>query len=88
MRVVQLLPTLSFGDAVSNDAVALEKVIEEKNIQWIYGSHNGIVPGTELFFDAVTFLEDVRDGKYDYTLVDGIRIFRKNDFIAVHLSQE
>ena len=29
MRVVQLLPTLSFGDAVSNDAAALEKVIEE-----------------------------------------------------------
>ena len=23
-----------------------EKVIEGKNIQWIYGSHNGIVPGT------------------------------------------
>ena len=29
MRVVQLLPTLSFGDAVSNDAAALRKVIEE-----------------------------------------------------------
>jgi len=29
MRVVQLLPTISFGDAVSNDALALEKVIAD-----------------------------------------------------------
>ena len=29
MRVVQLLPTLSFGDAVSNDALALERVIAD-----------------------------------------------------------
>ena len=27
MRVIQLLPTISMGDAVSNDALALEKVI-------------------------------------------------------------
>ena len=33
MRVVQLLPTLSFGDAVSNDAIALEKVIEEMGFE-------------------------------------------------------
>lgn len=29
MRVVQLLPTISFGDAVSNDALALSRVIAE-----------------------------------------------------------
>lgn len=29
MKIYQMLPTLSFGDAVSNDALALEKVISE-----------------------------------------------------------
>ena len=29
MKVVQILPTLSFGDAVGNDTIALKKVIEE-----------------------------------------------------------
>ena len=33
MRVVQLLPTLSFGDAVSNDALALEKVIADMGFE-------------------------------------------------------
>ena len=27
MRVIQLIPTISFGDAVSNDALALKKII-------------------------------------------------------------
>ena len=29
MKIYQLLPTLAFGDAVSNDALALEKVIQK-----------------------------------------------------------
>lgn len=29
MRIIQLLPTISFGDAVGNDTIALKKVIEE-----------------------------------------------------------
>lgn len=29
MRVVQLLPTLSFGDAIGNDTIALKGVISE-----------------------------------------------------------
>lgn len=29
MRVVQLLSTLSFGDAVSNDAIALKKLLSQ-----------------------------------------------------------
>ena len=29
MKIVQLMPTISFGDAVSNDAIALKKAIEE-----------------------------------------------------------
>ena len=29
MKIYQLLPTLAFGDAVSNDALALEKVIRK-----------------------------------------------------------
>jgi len=60
-----------------------EKVIQEKNIQWIYGSHNGIVPGKELFFDTTTFFEDVLAGKYDYTLVNDLRVYRKDDITAV-----
>lgn len=33
MRVVQLLPTISMGDAVSNDVMALEKVIRDMGYQ-------------------------------------------------------
>jgi len=29
VKIYQLLPTLAFGDAVSNDALALEKVIQK-----------------------------------------------------------
>ena len=29
MRIVQLLPTLSFGDAIGNDTIALKGAIKE-----------------------------------------------------------
>ena len=33
MRIVQIMPTISFGDAVSNDAVAIRKLITEKGFE-------------------------------------------------------
>ena len=65
-----------------------EKVIRGKNIQWIYGSHNEIIPGTELFFETTTFLEDVLAGKYDYTVMNGIRIYEKDDIFAAIFPDE
>ena len=33
MRVIQLLPTISMGDAVSNDALAIAKVLRDMGYQ-------------------------------------------------------
>lgn len=40
MRVVQLLPTISFGDAVSNDALALRRVIAEMGYDTVIFAEN------------------------------------------------
>ena len=45
-----------------------EKVIRERNISWIYPSHNEVLPGTDLFFETTDFLQDVLDGKICYTM--------------------
>ncbi len=63
-------------------------VIKERNIRWVYGSHNAIVPGTELFFESAAFLEDVLSEKYDYTSADGIRVYEKDAIVAVYPPQE
>lgn len=40
MRVIQLLPTIAMGDAVSNDAIAIEKVIRDMGFQTsIFAEH-------------------------------------------------
>lgn len=67
----------------------IEYVIVARNIQWIYGSHNRIVPGTDLFFEAAAYLDDVQDGNFTvYTIEDGNRVYMKDEFIAVQLPQE
>lgn len=80
------------GDSSLSEYVkSMEKageVIKGRNIRWIYGSHNGIVPGTELFFESAAFLEDVLNEKYDYSLADSIRVYEKDDIVAVYLPQE
>lgn len=38
--IIQMLPTLSFGDAVSNDCIALEKVLKSMGFKTaIYAAH-------------------------------------------------
>ena len=67
----------------------IKNVIEQKNIQWIYGSHNGIVPGTELFFETAAFLDDVQNGDfYTYTIVGDHLVYSIDKFIAVELPQK
>ena len=40
MRIVQLLATMAFGDAVSNDAAAIRTILEEKGYETaVYASH-------------------------------------------------
>ena len=33
MRVVQLLPTIAYGDAVGNDTLAIKKLLEQMGFQ-------------------------------------------------------
>ena len=33
MKIIQLLPTMSFGDAVSNDTLAIRRMIREMGIE-------------------------------------------------------
>ena len=37
----------------------IEEVIRKRNIRWVYGSHNAILPDTDLIFETTAFLEDV-----------------------------
>ena len=66
----------------------IENVIREKDIRWVYCSHDAILPGTELVFETTAFLEDVLNGKLDYTEEDGLRIYELNELISLCVSQE
>ncbi len=40
MKIIQILPSMSFGDAVSNDALAMREVIEQMGYETrIYAEH-------------------------------------------------
>ena len=40
MKIVQLLPSMSFGDAVSNDAAAIQQMIRESGMETVlYSRH-------------------------------------------------
>lgn len=66
----------------------IEYVIRERNIRWVYGSHNAILPGTEALFEATAFLEDVINGKIDYTVEEGLRIYERNEFLSLCMALE
>ena len=66
----------------------IENVIREKNIRWVYCSHNAILPDTEPVFETTDFLEDVIKGKLAYTVEDGLRFYELNELISIYVSEE
>ena len=70
MKIYQLLPTLAFGDAVSNDALALEKVIREMGYK------------TEIFAESI----DARLPKGSAKFVEKLPRLNEKDIILYHLS--
>ena len=65
-----------------------ENVIRERNIRWIFPSHNDVLMGTDLFFATTDFLQDVLDGKIDYKIDDGMRCYTLNDIISLYMKLE
>lgn len=63
-------------------------VIRDKNIRWVYGSHNAILPDTEPIFATTGFLENIINGKLSYTVEDDLRVYELNEFISLYASQE
>lgn len=70
MKIYQLLPTLSFGDAVSNDTLALEKVIKKMGYK------------TEIFAESI----DSRLPKGTAKFVEKLPKLNDKDIIIYHLS--
>ena len=44
--------------------------------------------GTELFLETADFLEDVLNGKVDYEMEDGMRVYTMNDVISLQMNPE
>ena len=65
-----------------------EKVIRERNISWIYPSHNEVLPGTDLFFETTDFLQDVLDGKIGYEIDEGMRCYIMNSIVSLYMNLE
>ena len=65
-----------------------EKVIRERNISWIYPSHNEVLPGTDLFFETTDFLQDVLDGKIGYEIDEGMRCYTMNSIVSLYMNLE
>lgn len=70
MKIIQLLPTISFGDAVGNDTLALKKVISELGYE------------TEIYSENV----DERLPKKSAHKLSKIPKLNKNDIIIYHKS--
>ena len=62
----------------------IENVIREKNIRWVYGSHNAILPDTSLVFETTAFLEDCMSGKLNYIVEDNLRVYELNELILLY----
>lgn len=61
MKIIQVLPTISFGDAVSNDAIAIKNVLREENYKTeIYAENiDGRLPSkTALSIDKLNSLNE------------------------------
>ena len=66
----------------------IENIIQDKNIRWVYGSHNGILPDKEMIYETTDFFEEVMDGKREYIVVEGLRFYELNEFISLLLPLE
>ena len=77
----------SLPDYVSSMRRAGE-VIRERNIRWIYPSHNDVLPGTDLFFETIDFLQDVLDGKVNYQIDEGMRCYTMDSIISLYMKLE
>ena len=40
MRIVQMLPTLSYGDAIGNEVLAIDRYLKKRNIQTMIYARN------------------------------------------------
>ena len=65
-----------------------ETVIRERDISWIYPSHNEVLPGTDLFFETADFLQDVLEGKIDYQIDEGMRCYTMNSIVSLYMKPE
>ena len=66
----------------------IEEVIRKKNIRWVYGSHNAILPDTDLIFETTAFLEDVINGELAYTVEDDLLVYELNELVSFCLLPE
>ena len=66
----------------------IEEVIRKKNIRWVYGSHNAILPDTDLIFETTAFLEDVINGELAYTVEDDLWVYELNELVSLCLLPE
>lgn len=70
MKIVQVMPTISFGDAVSNDAIAIKRALQEMNIK------------TNIYAENI----DARLPKGIAQKYDRMPELNKNDILIYHLS--
>ena len=84
-------PLYAFGEDASlpdylESMRRIETVIREKNIRWVYCSHNAILPGTDPVIEAGAFLEDVINGRLAYTMKDGMKVYTRSKFVSLQVS--
>ncbi len=60
----------------------IERVMKEKNIRQVYGSHNAILPGNEMIHETTVFFEDILNGKVDYEEISGFRYYSLNERLS------
>ena len=72
----------SLRDYVKSMRRAVE-VIRDRGIRRIYGSHNEVQPGTELFVKTADFLEDVLNGKVEGQMEDGLMVYVMDESICL-----
>lgn len=66
----------------------IENVIQEKNIRWVYGSHNAILPDTDMVFETTAFLEDIMDEELDYSVEDWLLVYELNEIISLCVAKD
>ena len=66
----------------------IENVIQEKNIRWVYGSHNAILPDTDMVFETTAFLEEIMDEALDYSVEDWLLVYELNEIISLCVAKD